>query len=85
MEQNLGPHMEQKWAVLAGSWGSVASCAVRKWGGGGGGGGRRGVKKAPPGPHARASKGSGRPNLQSGQRGLRKPRAPQKNQRPLTW
>ena len=25
MEQNLGPHMEQKWAVLAGSWGSVAS------------------------------------------------------------
>ena len=25
MEQNLGPHMEQKWAVLAGSCGSVAS------------------------------------------------------------
>jgi hypothetical protein len=25
MEQNLGPHMEQKWAVLAGSWGRVAS------------------------------------------------------------
>ena len=25
MEQNFGPHMEQKWAVLAGSWGSVAS------------------------------------------------------------
>ena len=25
MEQNLGPHILQKWAVLAGSWGSVAS------------------------------------------------------------
>ena len=25
MEQNFGPHMEQKWAVLAGSCGSVAS------------------------------------------------------------
>ena len=25
MEQNLGPHMEQKWAVLAGSCGRVAS------------------------------------------------------------
>src|SRR5436190_23673952 len=25
IEQNLGPHMEQKWAVLAGSAGSVSS------------------------------------------------------------
>jgi hypothetical protein len=25
IEQNLGPHIEQKWAVLAGSAGSVAS------------------------------------------------------------
>jgi len=28
MEQNLGPHMEQKWADLAGSWGRVASWGV---------------------------------------------------------
>ena len=31
MEQNLGPHIEQKWAVLAGSAGRVSSwysCAV---------------------------------------------------------
>jgi hypothetical protein len=29
IEQNLGPHMEQKWAVLAGSWGRVASWYAR--------------------------------------------------------
>jgi hypothetical protein len=29
MEQNLGPHMEQKWAVLAGAAGSVASWYAR--------------------------------------------------------
>jgi hypothetical protein len=32
MEQNLGPHMEQKWADLAGSWGRVASWGCRVWG-----------------------------------------------------
>ena len=29
IEQNLGPHIEQKWAVLAGSAGSVSSWYAR--------------------------------------------------------